>query len=119
RQTDKIVARHQFGGYKANIVTYTIAKLVTATAGRVDLDRIWREQTLSPALTAAIAELSVLAQKVITSPPGGRTHVGEWAKRPESRTELRTVAWTVAEPRAPGPGRDDTYATDRALGRAT
>jgi hypothetical protein len=118
RQTDKIVAKHQFGGYKANIVTYTIAKLVTATAGRVDLERIWRDQTLSPALAAAVAELSVLAQKIITSPPGGRTHVGEWAKRAECWNELLAVDWAVPESLAAELVEVDTYATDLELVRS-
>src|SRR5262249_38477433 len=69
RRTDRIVAQQNFGGYKANIVTYTVAKLVHATRGRIDLERIWREQDLSAATRAAIAALSSLVQAVITTPP--------------------------------------------------
>ncbi len=36
KKTDRIVARQEFGGYKANIVYYTIAKLSHATAQRLE-----------------------------------------------------------------------------------
>ncbi|RZU51207.1 AIPR protein [Krasilnikovia cinnamomea] len=94
RRTDKLVARQSFGGYKANIVTYTVAKIAHATGARIDLDRIWREQTLSPALAEALTELCVLVQKVIISPPDGRTHVGEWAKKDECWDAVRDIDWT-------------------------
>jgi hypothetical protein len=94
RRTDKVVAKQNFGGYKANIVTYTVAKIVHATGGRIDLDRIWQEQNISPALAEALAELSSLVQKVITSPPGGRTHIGEWAKKEECWDAVRDIDWT-------------------------
>lgn len=95
RRTDKIVARQDFGGYKANIVAYTVAKLVHATQGRIDLDRIWREQDISPALADAVAEVAVLVQKVITSPPKGMVHVGEWAKKDDCWKAARDLDWDV------------------------
>jgi hypothetical protein len=95
RRTDKIVARQNFGGYKANIVTYTVAKVVHATEGRIDLDRIWREQDISPALADAVAEVAILVQKVITAPPKGMTHVGEWAKKDDCWQAVREINWSV------------------------
>ena len=58
RATEKIVTAQGFHGFRANIVTYTIAKLAHATGQRIDLDRIWREQRLTPGLAAAIDDLS-------------------------------------------------------------
>jgi AIPR protein/abortive infection phage resistance-like protein len=95
RRTDKIVARQDFGGYKANIVAYTIAKLVQTARQRVDLERIWREQDLSPALRSALTELSAMVQKIITSPPSGRANIGEWTKRPECWDAVRDLDWMV------------------------
>jgi AIPR protein. len=97
RRADRIVAQHNFGGYKANIVTYTVAKLVHSTGGRIDLERIWRDQGLSPALEQALSELAVLVHKVITNPPAGRSNISEWAKRPECWHAVRDLAWTVPE----------------------
>ena len=112
RRTDKLVARQNFGGYKANIVTYMVAKIVHATGARIDLDRIWREQNLSPALADALTELSVPVQKVITSPPGGRTHVGEWAKRDECWDAVRDIDWTPPAPLGAELVMVDSYAVD-------
>ena len=119
RQTDKIVMKQKFGGYKANIVTYTVARLVHATGGRIDLDRIWREQRLSPALQEAVTSLCQLVQKVITSPPPGRTHVSEWAKRQECWESVREVDWQVPGALEVELVNVDTYASDLALIRKT
>jgi hypothetical protein len=119
RRTDKIVARQAFGGYKANIVAYTVAKLVQATGGRVDLERIWREQDLTPALQWALADLCVLVQKVIISPPPGRANVGEWTKRPECWDTVRDVDWVVPPALDAELAVFDTYAEDLELIKVT
>ena len=79
RTTERIVQRQNFGGYRANIVTYTIALLSNATSKRIDLDKIWREQTLTPNLQEAIAELSHEVYRIITNPPTAR-NITEWCK---------------------------------------
>lgn len=56
--------------YKANLVTYTLARLSHDTKGRIDLGRIWREQALTPALESAIADYSRHVWEHITHPPG-------------------------------------------------
>ena len=38
KQTEKLVSKQQYGGYRANIVTYTLAFLSFKTAQRIDLD---------------------------------------------------------------------------------
>lgn len=80
RQTERIVSRQKFGGYRANIVTYTIAWLSHHTSRRVDLDAIWAAQQLSPALASFVEVLSVHAHRHITQPAGGQ-NITEWAKR--------------------------------------
>jgi hypothetical protein len=92
RSTEKIVSSHKFGGYRANIVTYTIARLAAATEQRIDLHRIWREQRLSNALANAVSDLCVPVQEVIISPERG-TNVGEWAKRPECWSKILDIDW--------------------------
>ena len=79
RTTERIVQRQNFGGYRANIVTYTIALLSNATSKRIDLDKTWREQTLTPNLQEAIAELSHDVYRIITNPPTAR-NITEWCK---------------------------------------
>ncbi|GAA1026234.1 AIPR family protein [Virgisporangium ochraceum] len=96
KAADRVVAARDFGGYKINIVAYTVARLVEAAGRRIDLDRIWREQALTPALTAAIDDLCGPVREVIFHPLRG-THVGEWAKRVECWEAVLDIAWSVPD----------------------
>lgn len=80
RQAEKIVQSQQYGGYRANIVTYSLAWLSHHTAQRIDLDQIWREQALSQPLREAIALVSKHVHSHITDPPGGK-NITEWCKK--------------------------------------
>lgn len=96
REAERVVTAQNFGGYRANIVAYTIAKLSNATSQRVDLERIWRDQALSDALVDALVDICHLAHKVIISPPTGTTHVGEWTKKELCWGRLVEVAWAAS-----------------------
>lgn len=80
RRTEKLVQQQQYGGYRANIVTYTIAYLSYVTGQRIDLEAIWRIQALSTALEENIVEISKFVQQMIVNPPSG-ANVGEWCKK--------------------------------------
>ena len=89
RTAERIVQRQNFGGYRANIVTYTLALLFNATSQRIDLDRIWREQDLTPDLQEVIAEISHDVHRVITNPPTAR-NITEWCKAERCWEIVRT-----------------------------
>ena len=80
KETERIVSRRRFGGYRANIVTYTLAWLSHMTAKRVDLEAIWNLQGPSPALSGFIDVLCVHVHGYITNPPGGQ-NITEWCKK--------------------------------------
>ena len=82
KSSERIVQRQNFGGYRANIVTYTLALLSHATTQRIDLGRIWREQALSENIEQAIAELSHGIHRSITNPPSAR-NITQWCKQEE------------------------------------
>ena len=69
RRTEKLVQQQQYGGYRANIVTYTLAFLSFKTAQRINLERIWKEQGLTPALEQEIISVSRLVHESIVNPP--------------------------------------------------
>ena len=50
RSSEKLIGSLQLGGYRAQTVTYTLAKLLHVTGQRIDLRAIWRSQELSSAL---------------------------------------------------------------------
>lgn len=72
------------GGYRANIVTYSMAK-VFHDANRdkqvLDLDAIWRRQAVPEALQRALLLAAAEAHDVVTHPPVGVRNMSEWAKQ--------------------------------------
>ena len=96
RRTEKLVQQQHFGGYRANIVTYTIAYISYRTAQRIDLDRIWKEQSLSETLEKEIVNISQLVHSVITNPPGG-ANISEWCKKEKCWDAVKAIEYTLAQ----------------------
>ena len=86
RATEKLVSRAEWydGGYRANIVTYSIAKVVHDADQQgmaIDLDTIWRHQHVGSDLEVVLQVVGVEAQSVIMDPPVGIRNFSEWAKK--------------------------------------
>jgi hypothetical protein len=74
------------GGYRANVVTYSIAKLSQMIgeqcAGRtLNCQAIWKEQSMTPALAQQLRSIAQAMYEVITSPEEGLENVTEWCKK--------------------------------------
>lgn len=88
REVDRHVFKQPwYGGYKANIVTYTLAKFAAMVriAGR-DLDflQIWERQKLPVPILDQLGEIAEEVNEILTNPPEGMTsNVSEWAKKPD------------------------------------
>ncbi len=85
KRTDQLVQKLDLGGYKANIVTYTVAYLSHATDCRLNLDRIWKQQQITGSTEVAIQSVAAAIQKCIVAPPSassGTKNIGEWCKEP-------------------------------------
>ena len=95
RRTEKLVSQQQYGGYRANIVTYTLAFLSYKTAQRIDLERIWKEQSLSAALEKEIVGISKFIHQTIVNPPGG-ANVGEWCKKEECWKKIKEHEYEIS-----------------------
>lgn len=96
RSTEKLVQQQQFGGYRANIVTYTVSYLSYISSQRIDLERIWKEQSLTPALRNNIIEISKFVQSIIVNPPGG-ANVGEWCKKARCWEKIKSYNYALSE----------------------
>lgn len=86
RALEKAVPRQEWypGGYRANIVTYGIAKLVHDAEKMdkvLDLDRVWAEQSVPEGTLRALLIACEAAVHVITTPQSGVRNVTEWAKK--------------------------------------
>jgi hypothetical protein len=95
KRTERIISDQHFGGYRANLVAYAIAKLSHSTGQRVDLARIWEEQALTEAIEAALADLSHVAWEVLVDKAPTGTNITEWAKREQCWKGMRDRPWSV------------------------
>lgn len=86
RALEKAVPRQEWypGGYRANIVTYGIAKLIHDVEERgkvLDFDRVWNDQAVPEALMHFFLTACEAAADVITATDSGIRNITEWAKK--------------------------------------
>ena len=90
RRTERIVSDQHFGGYRANIVTYTIAYLAHRTARQIDLDRIWQEQDITEALAESVESTCSPVREILIDAPGSG-NITEWCKKPACWQQVREL----------------------------
>lgn len=81
-------------GYRANVVTYTLALIVekVRSAGReLNLERIWQRQSIGDGLRAEVLRVAerVLSRIVTAAQENGVSNVTEWCKRPACWSDLK------------------------------
>jgi hypothetical protein len=74
------------GDYRAQIVTYSIAKLVSvidneASGYVLNLNSVWAKQRVSTALSDQLEVIAKAVSVAITAPPVSNMNVGEWCKK--------------------------------------
>jgi len=83
-------------GYKANFVTYTIAWLVNHVREKynseIDLDLVWRTQSISDALANALQVIAPLVAARIKAAPGDVRNISEYAKRSNCWNDVKALA---------------------------
>jgi hypothetical protein len=87
REVERMVSNQPWydGGYRAQVVAYTIAKLsrMVAEKGRhVDFEMIWKRQAVSKGVIEALTTIAEKVFGVLTNPMTGISNVTEWAKKP-------------------------------------
>lgn len=92
RTTDKIVNKapwYNVGGYKLNIVPYTISKLISLIPSGESLDYvlIWKKQELYPSLVAQIEKIARITNDFIQKSSG--VIVTEYCKKEETWTKYK------------------------------
>lgn len=96
RRAEKLVQQQQFGGYRANIVTYTIALISHKTAQRINLQQIWKSQALSEVLEKEIVMVSKIVQPFITNPPNN-ANISEYCKRKSCWEGLINLEYEISD----------------------
>jgi hypothetical protein len=92
KSAEKLIGALALGGYRAQTVTYTLGLIAHRTGQRLNLDDIWRRQTLTAELDDAIDQLAPRVHEVLLAAPG-KGNVGEWAKKPACWTAIQKLDW--------------------------
>jgi hypothetical protein len=90
KRTEKIVQDLNLGGYRANVVTYTIALLAKLTDGGLDLEAIWKTQDIVPPLAKFLGVLAKKVHAIVISPPGN-ANITEWCKKEQCWNAVRGI----------------------------
>lgn len=101
RTTERIVSAQPWynGGYRANIVAYTLAVLGDIMKRRkenIDFLGIWNAQKVDPVLESAIAAVSREVNDGIIKPPHGISNISEWCKKEACWTRIQARTEAIA-----------------------
>ena len=98
RAVEKLISEQSWynGGYRANIVAYTIAALGSVCRRinkDIDFQKIWSMQTLSVSLVEAFRISAEHVNEDIIHPPAGISNISEWCKKEQcwARMEEGTI----------------------------
>lgn len=83
RHTERLHGEMGYQGYRANVVTYTVAALSRVSSRRLDIAGIWMTQQVPDDLDSALRIILTGTREIITNPPPKYRNVTEWSKRPE------------------------------------
>jgi len=86
KELDRLVFRMPwYAGYKANIVTYSLAKfacMVREAGQHIDFLAIWEKQQLPDAIEKQLSDIAETVNSMLSNPPEGTTsNISEWAKK--------------------------------------
>ena len=90
KSAERIVSNQNYGGYRANVVTYSLAWISFLSYQKIDLNKIWKQQALSESLSETIREISKVVHHHITNPPDGR-NITEWCKKEKCWKRLKEI----------------------------
>ncbi|OYV05134.1 MAG: abortive phage infection protein [Verrucomicrobiales bacterium VVV1] len=101
RTAEKVFTGLDITGFRANSVAYAVAWLSERSNRRIDLERIWKEQRLTPALVNVLGVVCAKAHEHITDTGG---NPGERSKKEECWKTFRDTQISL----------DDTWEKDWA-----
>jgi hypothetical protein len=87
-----------YGGYKANIIAYSIAKfseLISVTGKQLDLLLIWKRQQLTETTQKNLLDIARLVNEAIQDTPDGITNVTEWCKKTQCWVNVQLIDYKL------------------------
>lgn len=102
RATERLISAQSWynGGYRANIVAYTLAVIGEIAKNRnkaVDFMRVWNAQKIDSVLESAIIFVASEVHKEIINPPHGISNISEWCKRDGCWSKIQAKADVITE----------------------
>lgn len=101
RETERIVSERDWyqGGYRAQVVAYTIAKLawdLQERSDRLHFDHIWTAQSITQGVREALSSAADAVKEVVTRPVIAGQNITEWAKLSAcwTRVQALDIEWT-------------------------
>ncbi len=96
KTTQKIVSSQSWyeGGYRANIVAYSISKLANLVQERsrsIDFSLIWKHQEIGEGMSNILAIIAKQVLGVLLDTPSTISNVTEWAKKRACWEEIRKL----------------------------
>lgn len=90
KECDKLVAKQNFGGYKAQINYYVIALLAEFHSNEVDDLDIWKRQSISPELSIRMEKLILKVWNHFMNPEVVGINITQWCKKEDCWKLLKT-----------------------------
>ncbi len=89
KEIDRLVAKKNLGGYKANMVSYILAWLSYKSNKKLNLDAIWENQIISESINNLVEQMIEVVWKHINTPSKQGMNIGEWCKKQECWLTLK------------------------------
>lgn len=93
-KTAQKLIRPMFPAFQANVAAYLVSLVAFLVGERLDLDKIWQQQDLSPALKRQLETWAIEVNQILHQSADGRM-VSEWAKKPECWETVRTAVYSA------------------------
>tara|TARA_B100001146_G_scaffold218426_1_gene224165 strand:+ start:15223 stop:17289 length:2067 start_codon:yes stop_codon:yes gene_type:complete len=122
RAVEKLVSSQPWynGGYRANIVAYTIAVLSEIAKRHkrsLDFQRIWNDQGICRTLEQVLCIIAKAVNDDITKPAQGISNISEWCKKDACWTRIQAQIARI-EPELPDEFWDGLVSADEAATEA-
>jgi hypothetical protein len=100
RAAEKKIRSMKFPAYSAQITAYVVAALSHRTGGRVDFDKLWSKQVVSPELEKLIEAWAPKIDALLRESAGQR-NPSEWFKKSDCWKDIQNQLPTLSDPLPP------------------
>lgn len=104
RNLERLISEQQWykdeGGYRAQIVAYTIAKLdhlLKIRGMTLDFDAVWREQAMPAALARSLIDIAEVVRPAIVNPDSSVANISEWAKKSACWSRVKDLPFEMPD----------------------